>query len=126
MKDYSKIKILLVDDMSSMKNLIREVLKQMGFVKIATAANGKEGLDKAKRIEFDLIISDWDMPVMTGIEFLKAVRNEKAIANTPFLMLTANANKEKVVVALQAKVTDYIAKPFQPIALVEKVKKIIG
>ena len=126
MQDYRNTKILIVDDMSTMQSLIKEVLRQMGFIKLATAGNGKEGLNKAKRIDFDLIISDWDMPSMTGLEFLQAVRADDNINKTPFLMLTANADKDKVIQALQAKVTDYIAKPFQPIALAEKVKKILG
>lgn len=126
MQDHRNTKVLIVDDMSTMQSLIKAVLRQMGFIKLATASNGKEGLTKAQKIGFDLIISDWDMPTMTGLEFLKAVRADEALCKTPFLMLTANADKEKVIQALQAKVTDYIAKPFQPVALAEKVTKILG
>lgn len=126
MQKYRNTKVLVVDDMSTMQSLIKEVLRQMGFIKVATAGNGKDGLNKAKKIGFDLIISDWDMPTMTGLEFLKAVRADEELAKTPFLMLTANADKDKVIQALQAKVTDYIAKPFQPVALVEKVNKVLA
>lgn len=125
MQDYSSVKVLIVDDMSTIQDLIKTVLRQMGFVKIATADNGKLGLSKFNKIQFDLIISDWDMPEMTGIELLKAVRKSETNPNIPFLMLTANADKAKVLEAVKARVTDYIAKPFQPVALVEKVKKII-
>lgn len=126
MENYRDIKILVVDDMVSMQSLIAEVLRRMGFVKIATAKNGVDGLKKAKQIDFDLIISDWDMPTMDGLELLKAVRAESSIAKTPFLMLTANANKDKVLEAARARVNDYIAKPFQPVSLIEKINKLLG
>ena len=126
MRDYSEVKVLVVDDMVTMQTVIKTILRDMGVVKIALAYNGKEALDKAVRLKFDLIISDWDMPKMTGVELLRTVRSEPEITDTPFLMITANSDKQKVLEAVQANVTDYIAKPFQPIALMNKVKKILG
>lgn len=125
MEDYRDIKILVVDDMVSMQSLIAEVLRRMGFVKIAMAKDGADGLKKAKQLNFDLIISDWDMPTMDGLELLKAIRAESSISQTPFLMLTANANKDKVMQAVRAKVNDYIAKPFQPVSLSEKINRLL-
>jgi len=119
------IKILVADDTGAMRSIIRAVLQDMGFSKIALVENGSVGIKKAKAIKFHLIISDWDMPEMSGLEFLKEVRADETIKDTPFLMLTANTDRKKVVEAVVAHVTDYITKPILPDALKEKVAHML-
>ncbi len=123
---YEAKKVLVVDDSSVMRQIIKNTLKQLGFGgdNLSDAEDGQMGLKRAVDGGFDLIISDWNMPKMTGIEFLKAVRAEGAIKATPFLMVTSEADKEKIVEAVQAGVSQYIVKPFNANQLEEKIKAI--
>jgi len=118
------MKILVVDDFSTMRRIIKNILKQIGFSDIDEAENGQVALSKLNDNSYDLVVSDWNMPEMTGIELLKAVRATDGIKDIPFLMVTAEAKKENVVEAVKAGVNNYIVKPFTAEVLQEKIEKI--
>lgn len=119
-----KMKVLLVDDFSTMRRIIKNLLKEVGFTNIDEAENGNAALEKLKGGDFDFVISDWNMPVMTGIDLLRAVRADGSLKEMPFLMVTAEAKQENIVEALQAGVSNYIVKPFTSKTLQEKIDKI--
>jgi two-component system chemotaxis response regulator CheY len=118
------MKILVVDDMSTMRRIVKNILKQLGFANVEEAENGQEGLDKLKAGGFGFVVSDWNMPVMTGIEMLRAIRADAAIKAIPVLMVTAEAQQENLVEAVKAGVSNYIVKPFTAEVLQEKINKI--
>ncbi len=120
------MKILLVDDFATMRKVIKNLLKQGGYNNISEAEDGVEALKILKSEHIDFIISDWNMPNMTGLELLKAVRADSELSGLPFLMVTAEGLKENVVVAVKAGVSNYIVKPFTAEVLNEKIEKIIG
>lgn len=119
-------RVLVVDDSNVMRQIIKNNLKQLGFKpeNISDADDGSSGLKKASDETFDLIVSDWNMPKMTGIDFLKAVRADDKLKGIPFLMVTSETEKEKIVEAVQAGVSQYIVKPFNANQLEEKIKQI--
>ncbi len=119
------VKIIIADDMGSMRGILKGALMQGGFTDFTEVDNGQRLLETLRGGRFDLIISDWDMPKMSGLEALNAVRADDRLKNIPFLMVTANAVKEKVETAIQAGVDDYLAKPFQPEMLNIKVKRLL-
>jgi two-component system chemotaxis response regulator CheY len=119
-----KMKILVVDDFATMRKVVRNMLRQLGCENVSEAENGEEGFRKAQTEEFGLIVSDWNMPVMSGLEFLKAVRAEEKTKTTPFLMVTAEALKENIIQAIQSGASNYIVKPFTPQVFEEKLKAI--
>lgn len=119
------IKILIVDDFATMRKVIRNILKQLGYENIAEAEDGVLGLRALKSQKIDFVICDWNMPNMTGLELLKAVRADAELAATPFLMVTAEALQENVVAAVKAGVSNYIVKPFTAEILNEKISKIL-
>jgi len=119
------MKILVVDDFATMRKVIRNLLKQVGYNNITEAEDGVVALRILKSQKVDFIISDWNMPNMSGIEFLKAVRVDNELSGLPFLMVTAEALKENVVQAVKAGVSNYIVKPFTAEVLNEKIEKII-
>ena len=119
------IKILLVDDFATMRKVIKNLLKQSGYNNIVEAEDGVDALKVLKSEKVDFVISDWNMPNMTGIELLKAVRADSVLSGLPFLMVTAEGLKENVVVAVKAGVNNYIVKPFTAEVLNEKIEKII-
>jgi len=124
-----EMKVIVIDDMPTMVKIISRMLQNIGFKNIKTAKDGKEAwqmLQEAteRKDPYQFIVSDWNMPNMTGLELLKLVRASTDYAKTPFLMITAESEKEQVVVAISAGVTNYIAKPFTPPTLEEKIKKI--
>ncbi|QPJ63603.1 MAG: response regulator [Candidatus Nitronauta litoralis] len=123
---YEGKKVLVVDDSSVMRQIIKNNLKQLGFSNdnLSDAEDGQMGLKRAQEGGLDLIISDWNMPKMTGIEFLKSVRDDGSIKGIPFLMVTSEADKEKIVEAVQAGVSQYIVKPFNANQLEEKIQAI--
>ena len=123
MPDVS-IRILVVDDFSTMRRIVRNVLKQLGYTNIEEAENGEHAYTLMKRGEFQFVISDWNMPIMDGLDLLKKVRSDPNLSSTPFLMVTAEAEKEKVVTAIKAGVNNYIVKPFSPEGMKEKIEKI--
>jgi two-component system, chemotaxis family, chemotaxis protein CheY len=120
------IRILIVDDFATMRKVIRNILKQLGYENIVEAEDGVLGLRVLKSQKIDLVISDWNMPNMTGLELLKEVRADGDIGRTPFLMVTAEALQENVVAAVKAGVNNYIVKPFTAESLNEKITKILN
>lgn len=119
------IKILIVDDFATMRKVIRNLLKQVGYEDIVEAEDGVMALKALKSQKIDVIVSDWNMPNMSGMELLKAVRGDVELAKTPFLMVTAEALQNNVVAAVKAGVNNYIVKPFTAEVLNEKIKKIM-
>ncbi len=119
-----KTRILVVDDMLTMRKIITKVLKELGFVDITEASDGLDAWEKVKNAEspFGLIISDWNMPKMTGLEFLKLVRAELSLAKTPFLLVTAEAEMTQVAEAVKSGVDQYVVKPFSQDALKSKLE----
>jgi two-component system chemotaxis response regulator CheY len=118
------MKILVVDDMSTMRRIVKNIMKQLGFANVEEAENGQDALDKLRVESFGFVISDWNMPVMTGIELLRAIRADDKLKAIPVLMVTAEAQKENLVEAIQAGVSNYIVKPFTAEILQEKMNKI--
>ena len=119
------IKILVVDDFATMRKIIKNLLKQAGYNNIVEAEDGAEALKVLKSEKADFIISDWNMPNMNGLEFLKAVRADSEFSGLPFLMVTAEGLKENVVLAIKAGVSGYIVKPFTADVLSEKIEKTV-
>ncbi len=119
------IKVLIVDDFATMRKVVRNLLKQVGYEDIVEAEDGVMALKALKSQKIDVIVSDWNMPNMTGLELLKAVRADADLAKTPFLMVTAEALQDNVVAAVKAGVNNYIVKPFTAEVLNEKIKKIM-
>ncbi|MBI5599143.1 MAG: chemotaxis response regulator CheY [Deltaproteobacteria bacterium] len=120
-----KMRILIVDDFSTMRRIIRNLLKEAGYSNVDEADDGATALPKLKSEKFDFIISDWNMPLMSGLDLLKAVRADAGLKGIPFLMVTAEAVQENIIQAAQAGVSSYIVKPFTAATLKEKIDKII-
>ena len=119
------LKILIVDDFATMRKVIRNLLKQGGFENVVEAEDGVAALKVLKSQPVDFIISDWNMPNMSGLELLKAVRSDDELKALPILMVTAEALKDNVVAAVKAGVSNYIVKPFTAEVLNEKIEKIV-
>lgn len=117
------MKILVVDDFATMRKIVRNVLKQINLENTFEAENGKKALELLNKEQIDLIISDWIMPEMTGIEFLRACKADPKLKHIPFIMVTAEAQKDSVIEAIQAGVDNYIAKPFTPDKLRDAIDK---
>ena len=121
------INILIVDDYTTMLRIIKNLLKQLGFNNVDEATDGTAALEKIKAKEYGLVISDWNMEPMTGLELLKQVRaSEAAFKNVPFIMVTAESKTENVVAAKQASVNNYIVKPFNAETLKTKIASVLG
>ncbi len=120
-KMNKKMKILVVDDFATMRKVVRNILRQLGFENVSEAENGEDGYRMTKSGDFELIISDWNMPVMSGLEFLKAVRADEKTKTIPFLMVTAEELKENIIQAIQSGANKYIVKPFTPQTFEEKL-----
>ena len=119
------LKILIVDDFATMRKVIRNLLKQGGFENVVEAEDGVAALKILQSQKVDFVISDWNMPNMSGLELLKAVRGSDELKELPFLMVTAEALKDNVVAAVKAGVSNYIVKPFTAEVLTEKIEKIV-
>jgi two-component system chemotaxis response regulator CheY len=119
-----KMKILVVDDFSTMRRIVKNLLKQLGFVNIEEAEDGAQAYTKLKNGGFGFIVSDWNMPNLDGLGLVKKVRSDDELKDLPILMVTAEAEKDKVVTAIQAGVNNYIVKPFTGDVLKEKMDKI--
>ncbi|TYT76241.1 chemotaxis response regulator CheY [Desulfobotulus mexicanus] len=122
----TSIRILCVDDFATMRRILKNILKQLGFTNITEADDGTTALEELKKGKFDLIISDWNMPKMSGLELLKTVRGMDDYKDIPFLMVTAEAQKQNVVEAVQAGVSNYVVKPFTAESISEKIEKILA
>ena len=118
------LNFLVVDDFSTMRRIVRNLLKELGFTNVEEAEDGVAALQKLRGGTFDFIVSDWNMPNMTGIELLRAVRADPALKHLPMLMVTAEAKKENIVEAAQAGASGYVVKPFTAATLDEKLNKI--
>ena len=121
-----KMPILVVDDFSTMRRIVKTCLKQIGFENITEAADGKEALTKLEGAEFRLIVSDWNMPNMMGIELLRAVRGSEKLKTIPFIMVTAEGNKDNIIEAAKAGVSNYIVKPFTADVLQQKMEAVFN
>lgn len=118
------LKILLVDDFSTMRKIIKNLLKELGFNFISEADGGETALALLRANPFDFLITDWNMPNMKGIDLLKAIRNEEKLKNLPVLMITAEAKRDQIMEAANAGVNGYIVKPFNAETLQKKIEKI--
>ena len=121
----TSIKILIVDDFATMRRILKNILKQLGFKNLVEADDGTTAWELLESQEIDLIISDWNMPKMTGLELLKKVRASTQYQKAPFLMVTAEAQKQNVIEAVQAGVSNYVVKPFTAEAISDKLTKIL-
>ena len=120
----SNLRFLVVDDFSTMRRIVRNLLKELGYTNADEAEDGAVALAKLKAEKFDFVVSDWNMPNMTGIELLKGIRAEPSLKDLPVLMITAEARKENIIEAAQNGANGYIVKPFTAATLDEKLTKI--
>ncbi len=120
------MKVLVVDDMSTMRRIVRNILKQLGVGNVVEAENGSDALSKLKADKFDFVVSDWNMPVISGIELLRKIRADEQLKHIPVLMVTAEAQKENLVEAIQAGVSNYVVKPFTAEIIKQKLDKIFA
>jgi two-component system chemotaxis response regulator CheY len=118
------MRFLVVDDFSTMRRIVRNLLKELGYTNVDEAEDGSVALHKLRSSEFDFVVSDWNMPNMTGIELLKNIRADENLKHLPVLMITAEARKENIIEAAQNKASGYIVKPFTAATLDEKLTKI--
>ncbi len=120
------LKILVVDDFATMRKILSNILKEIGFTNISQAINGKIALEKLKNEKFDLVFCDWNMPGMLGIDLLKTIRKDDELKKLPFVMVTAEAMKGNIIKAVKAGVTSYIEKPFSAETVRQELNKILG
>lgn len=118
------MRILIVDDFSTMRRIVKNLLNDLGFSNTAEAEDGNAALAALRASKFDFVVTDWNMPGMTGIELLKNIRADPALAKLPVLMVTAEAKREQIIEAAQSGVNGYIIKPFTAATLQEKLAKI--
>ncbi len=121
----ANLKFLVVDDFSTMRRIVKNLLQELGYAKIEEADDGTTALPMLKAGDFDFLITDWNMPSMPGLELLKQVRADPKLAKLPVLMVTAEAKREQIVEAAQAGVSGYVIKPFTAQTLSEKLAKIL-
>jgi two-component system chemotaxis response regulator CheY len=126
MPSANNLQVLIVDDQMSMRQLIRYALERIGFSKITDARSGEEALRVLQTTKFDLVISDWNMEGMDGIDLLKQVRSDPLIKKTPFIMVTGQNTKEQVMEAIEAGVNNYVVKPLSADGLKKKIEAVIG
>ncbi len=118
------LNFLVVDDFSTMRRIVRNLLKELGYPNVEEAEDGAEALDKLATGRFGFVVSDWNMPNIDGLELLKKIRADSALADLPVLMVTAEAKKENIIAAAQAGASGYVVKPFSAATLEEKINKI--
>jgi two-component system chemotaxis response regulator CheY len=123
-KDPAKLKFLVVDDFSTMRRIVRNLLKELGYTDAEEAEDGACGLQKLKAGNFDFVVTDWNMPNMDGLTMLQNIRADENLKHLPVLMITAEAKKENIIAADQAGASGYIVKPFTAAVLSEKLAKI--
>ncbi|MBW7860546.1 MAG: chemotaxis response regulator CheY [Rhodocyclaceae bacterium] len=119
-----KMKILVVDDFSTMRRIVRNLLKELGFTNVDEAEDGAVALQKLQGGDFEFVVTDWNMPNMDGLTLLQSIRKTPALKHLPVLMITAEAKKENIIAAAQAGASGYIVKPFTAAVLSEKLQKI--
>ncbi len=118
------VKILVVDDFPTMRRIVKNLLKDLGYENVDEADDGAMGLEKLRNGNFDLVVSDWNMPVMDGLTMLTQIRADAVLAKIPVLMVTAEAKKENIIAAAHAGANGYVVKPFTAATLEEKLNKI--
>ena len=118
------IKILVVDDFPTMRRIIKNLLKDLGYEHVDEAEDGQMGLEKLRNGNFEFVVSDWNMPNLDGLEMLKQIRADASLSSLPVLMVTAEAKKENIIAAAQAGANGYVVKPFTAATLEEKLNKI--
>jgi len=118
--------VLVVDDFATMRRILKNIFRQLGFENVIETDDGTTALEALKNNKIDLIVSDWNMPKMTGLELLKTVRTSDEYKDIPFLMVTAEAQKQSVLDAVQAGVSNYVVKPFTAEQISDKLEKIFG
>lgn len=121
---HANCKFLVVDDFATMRRIIRNLLKELGFSNVDEAEDGVNALAKLRADRFDFVVSDWNMPNMTGIDLLRTIRADEQLKSLPVLMITAEAKKENIIAAAQAGANGYVVKPFTAATLEEKLNKI--
>lgn len=119
-------RVLVIDDFQTMRRIVVNLLRQLGFTNVTEAEDGQSAWEKLQVDNIDLIVSDWNMPNMNGLELLKKVRSSDKYKATPFIMVTAEGKRENVIAAVQSGVSNYIVKPFNAATLKEKLTKVIG
>ena len=119
-----KMKFLVVDDFSTMRRIVRNLLKELGFTNVDEAEDGLIALQKLNTLPFDFVVTDWNMPNMDGLTLLQKIRATPSLKHLPVLMITAEAKKENIIAAAQAGASGYIVKPFTAATLSEKLEKI--
>ncbi len=119
-----KMSILIVDDFATMRRILKNILRQIGFSNIFEADDGKTALKELKKNKFDMILSDWNMPEMSGLELLKAVKSDDELKDIPYIMVTAEAQKDNIVEAVKAGVNSYVVKPFTADTVAAKLKQL--
>ena len=124
MSSDPNMNILVVDDFSTMRRIVKNILRQLGFNKTIEADDGTTALEQLKSVKVDFVITDWNMPKMTGLELVKMIRSDSELKHLPILMVTAEALQENIVAAAKAGVNNYIVKPFDAKTLSEKMSKI--
>lgn len=122
----TSMRILIVDDFATMRRIVRNILKQLGYTNAEDADDGTSALALLKSEKFDFVITDWNMPKMTGLDLLKSIRSDPNLKNIPVLMVTAEALQENIVAAAKAGVNDYVVKPFDAQTLKGKIDKIFS
>jgi two-component system chemotaxis response regulator CheY len=120
----TNLRFLVVDDFSTMRRIVRNLLKELGFTNVDEAEDGVVALSKLRSEKFDFVVSDWNMPNMTGIDLLRSIRADAALKHLPVLMVTAEARKENIIEAAKAGASGYVVKPFTAATLDEKLGKI--
>jgi len=121
-----KMPILIVDDYKTMLRIVRNILKHVGFENVDEAADGGEAFNKMKEKQYGLVISDWNMEPVTGLDLLKQLRADGNMKSTPFIMITAESKTENVIAAKEAGVSNYIVKPFNAESLKQKLTAVLG
>jgi len=124
-KELLQNKILIVDDVLSMRSLTKAILREAGFTYVFDAPDGQEALKLMRKVKVNIVVCDWNMPVMSGLEFFKAVQEEPKLAGTPFIMLTSSSEINKVKEAIDAGIKAYIIKPYKPADLLKKISGML-
>jgi two-component system chemotaxis response regulator CheY len=125
-KPRRRMRFLVVDDSSTMRRIIINTLNKLGYQDIIEASNGREGMDRVSDGAVDLVITDWNMPEMNGIDFIRSLRALEGKQQLPVLMVTTNAAKDDIVEALRAGVNNYVVKPFTPYTIKEKIDAVLA
>lgn len=122
----AKMNVLIVDDFATMRRIVKNLLKELGYVNFDEAEDGNDAFSKLQSRNFDMVISDWNMPNCSGLELLKRVRSDENLKDMPFMLITAESKRSQILEAAQAGVDGYIVKPFTAATLLEKLEKIMA